>query len=302
MTETMTKNDFAEAVKAGVADRMGEDYEVTFQSVMKNNGTGKMGIIVRQIDDDIAPTIYIDGHCRETDEGIEADIDAAVDAVVSTYKHSRPGVSIDTAGLHDYARARERICFRLINAGKNTERLESLPYVMFQDLAVVFFIPVDLEKDGDASAIVQVTIRMMESWGVTTDDLLKAALENTPALYPAKFRLLGDMFGEMAGGTVEMSGSGPQVYVVTNDKCVNGAAVALYPGFLKSMSEKMGGNFYILPSSIHELLLIPDDGNADSQELRGMVAEVNATTVSAEEFLSDNIYRFSGKKESVSIV
>ena len=173
---------------------------------------------------------------------------------------------------------------------------------MFQDLAVVFFIPVSFDDDESATASAQVTIEMMESWGVDTDELFKAAMENTPVLFPARTKILGDMLEEMVGDDFQMPAGGPQIHVATNDKCVSGAAVALYPGYLKAVSDRIGGDFYILPSSIHELLLLPDDGDTDAQTLRGMVMDVNASTVSAEDFLSDNVYHYSREKDSVSIV
>lgn len=302
MTETMSKKDFAGAVRSRVEDRLGDGYEVSVQNVTKNNGTEWTAVLVKKDGESIAPTVYIDDYYHASDEDVEDYIGSAADYVVSMYSNGAGVPDIDTGFMYDYAKARERICFRLINAEKNTERLESLPYRMFQDLAVVFFIPVDIKGDEPASASAAVTIQMMEHWGVDTDELFRAALENTPALFPVSSKVLGDMLGEMTGVVPEMPVGGPQIHVVTNGKCVNGAAVALYPGFLKAMGERIGSDYFILPSSIHELLLLPDSGETDAQALRGMVMDVNASTVSAEEFLSDNVYRYSREKDSVSIV
>lgn len=301
MTETMNKKDFADAVRARVADFLGEDYEVAFQPVLKNNGTERLGIIVRRNGDSIAPTIYIDEHYHDTDEPVEDYIDSVAEAVVRTYKQSRPGVRFDLDSLQDYAKAREHICMKLVNAEKNAERLENIPHRNFLDLAVTFFIPVDMGDDSQGSASAQVTVQMMEAWGVSVDELYQAALENTPAIFPAKTQVLGDMLSGLMGEPVEIPEGGPKLYVATNEKSMNGATVALYPGYPKAVGEKLGSDFYILPSSIHELLFLPDDGETDASTLKGMVTEINATTVSEEEVLSDNVYHYSREADEVTI-
>ena len=300
MTEKLNKKDFAEAVKSKVVEKLGEGYEVSVQEITKNNDSKWTAILVKKDGDSICPTVYIDEYYQESDA--EGYIDEVAEYVVGIYEGGRSVPNIDTDVVKDYGKARELICFKLINAERNMERLEKMPYVMLQDLAVVFFIPVSFDDDESATASAQVTIEMMESWGVDTDELFRAAMENTPVLFPARTKVLGDMLEEMVGDDFQMHAGGPQIHVATNDKCVSGAAVALYPGYLKAVSDRIGSDFYILPSSIHELLLLPDDGDTDAQTLRGMVMDVNASTVSAEDFLSDNVYHYSREKDSVSIV
>ena len=83
--------------------------------------------------------------------------------------------------------------------------------------------------------------------------------------------------------------------VVSNERGLNGAASLFYPDQMDKVAEKIGGDYYILPSSIHEQLVVPDDGNMSSVDLGNMVREVNATQVSPEERLSDEVYHYDSK-------
>lgn len=89
--------------------------------------------------------------------------------------------------------------------------------------------------------------------------------------------------------------------ILTNERGINGAAVILYPGCLKEIGEITGLDLYILPSSIHELLVIPDDGNVYTHELKHMIHEVNESCVVEEEVLSDQLYHYSTEKNIIEI-
>ena len=90
-------------------------------------------------------------------------------------------------------------------------------------------------------------------------------------------------------------------FILTNERGINGAAVILYPGCLKEIGEITGLDLYILPSSIHELLVIPDDGNVYTHELKHMIHEVNESCVVEEEVLSDQLYHYSTEKNIIEI-
>ena len=84
----------------------------------------------------------------------------------------------------------------------------------------------------------------------------------------------------------------PVMLVATTQEVFMGAAVIQYPGFMEQAAEQIGGDFFVLPSSIHEVLLIPDDGKADFHELAAMVQSINETQVAPADRLSDNVYHY----------
>ena len=91
------------------------------------------------------------------------------------------------------------------------------------------------------------------------------------------------------------------LYVLTNKQAVHGAAVMLYEGELRKVSDRLGGDLAILPSSLHEVLLAPWTGRADSRGLREIVRNVNRTEVPDEEQLSDQVYRYILSEDRIEI-
>ena len=100
---------------------------------------------------------------------------------------------------------------------------------------------------------------------------------------------------EMLQETLQESSEMPTFFVVTNTERIDGAGVIFYPEFMDNMGELLGNDFFILPSSIHEMLILPDDGQVDAEMLRDMVKEVNATQVAPAERLTNDVYHFDTK-------
>ena len=88
--------------------------------------------------------------------------------------------------------------------------------------------------------------------------------------------------------------------VLTNNNSQLGAAVILYDGVLKDIAK--GEDLVILPSSIHEVLILKAKQNDSPAELKAMVQDVNATQVALEERLSDNVYKYNAKLDKIEIL
>ena len=138
-----------------------------------------------------------------------------------------------------------------------------------------------------------ITNQQLNAFGITAEQLHQDALENAPITHPASLRSMQEVMAEMMGMEPEdvMSGE-PTMLVATVEGSFMGASVIQYPGFMEQAAEKIGGDFFVLPSSIHEVLLIPDDGRQDFHELAAMVQTINETQVAPEERLSDNVYHY----------
>ena len=144
---------------------------------------------------------------------------------------------------------------------------------------------------------------MLEKWGVAGQDLFDLALKNTKRLFPPKLQSVESLLflneaENMLGERLE-----PYLqYVLTNDVSAHGAAVMLYPGLLQEIGEAAQGSFFILPSSIHETILIMDNGEMSAEELQYMVTEVNRTQVKTAEVLSDEVYRYDFREQKLVMV
>lgn len=138
--------------------------------------------------------------------------------------------------------------------------------------------------------------------GVTPEQLHADALENAPEMRPAVIKGMNEVMIEMMGldaaamfGMDELPQDEKMFATTVPDK-VAGAGVIAYQNFMDEAAERVGGDFFILPSSTHEVLLVKDDGEANFRELKAMVEEVNATQVAPEEKLTDSVYHYDSKE------
>lgn len=204
----------------------------------------------------------------------------------------------------DYDSIRERLAVCAVPVEGNEELLSSAPHKVKEDMALVYRI-----LTGDAEHIdsmIQVTNDMMERFGITPEQLHKDALASSAASRPVKFERLTKILSELSGEPEEVFAGGKPVdwaYVATTSGSpFFGAGVLFYPGFLQTASSVMGGGFYILPSSVHEVLLVKDDVRMSPGALRDMVRDINAEEVSDEDKLTDSIYYYSCEKDDFSLV
>jgi hypothetical protein len=191
------------------------------------------------------------------------------------------------------------IAMEVLATDRNADLLAKIPHQEMEDMAVVYRFVVSSDETGRASMLV--TNDLLEKMGVTPEQLHADALENAPELRPVVIKGMSEVIVDMMGEDVsEMFGIDefPQdemMYVATVPDKISGAGVIAYQEFMDQAAEKLGGDFYILPSSIHEILLVKDDGNVDFKDLKAMVEEVNATQVAPEEKLTDSVYHYDSK-------
>ena len=197
---------------------------------------------------------------------------------------------IDTI-LTDKNGVKKRLFITAMNTEDNAEFLSRAPHIEKEDLSIVCRVllsPEMLSQEGAAMASMVVTDKALERMGFTKEELFDEAFLNAPKLRPA--HLLTRI--ENILGYPEME-ENAGLYLVTTEDAVLGAAVIFYPGMMEAYSRMLKGGYYILPSSKHELLLLPDTEETDAATLIGIVKSINAEVVSADEKLSDSVYHYS---------
>lgn len=303
----MTIERFAEEMKDRIVKGMGEGYGAKVEQITKNNGVEMTGIRVWKKGRNVSPTIYVDDFYREVERGLS--LDEAGERAVATLKKGMPKDDLDLGFFKDYEGVKDRICFRLVNARENREMLEQVPHEMYLDLATVYFCPIEDKEIGQGT--IPITNQHMEMWGVTKDDLKEAAVRNTQRLYPPSCVSLDEILAEMMGfaqkqehGELPSCEADPLnpggMHVLTNRERTFGASVLLYEDYLQRVSEAMESDLYVIPSSIHECMILPktDEGNAD--DLARIIKEVNPT-IDPREVLSDSLYQYDRETQSLSI-
>lgn len=204
--------------------------------------------------------------------------------------------------VEDFELIRHRICYRLMNYGRNEELLKTMPHIRWLDLAIVLYIPVSV-KSGKGFYI-PVDNALVEKWGITdTDALFTEAFANTQKLFPGSVRDMEDVFKDY--DSVLEAGyenEDERMYIATNNEKFYGAAVVLYDNLLESFAQGIGRDLYLLPTSINEMTIVADlKGNA-AAELRKVLQNVNHETTEDKDFLSNNIYRYERGTGNISIV
>ena len=297
----MEFTNFTTLVQREVEKRAGENYRVKLNDVMKNNGVVLRGITLMQDDSNISPTIYLNPYYDAYENG-DTTLGTVIDEVIDTYERNKINRSIDMKFFLNYETVKSRIIFKLINTEKNRELLRDVPYIPFHDLSIVFQCLVSEERFGNASILIHNV--HLQLWKVNARELYECALENTPLLQGYELADMNTVLEEMKalGGIddeeIEDMQQEVPMYVLSNKSRINGASCILYKDILKDFAMVVDKDLYVLPSSIHEVILLPSDGTQESEQLKEMVKEINQSQVEKEEVLSDSVYYYRRSDDS----
>ena len=267
-------------------------------SVVKNNGMEKTGMILESDEYNIAPAIYLEEFFEQYQKGMS--IDRIVNEVLEFYEKVKVEEDYDVSQLSLYENVKKKVAFKLVNTEKNQQMLKEVPHIPLLDLSIVFYILVDVDEKG--SATIQIRNEHIENWNVNVEQLYKDAKLNVKCLIPARLMCMQHVIEKLCdiskGEEKDLLKAKfpPEnkefMYILTNSIHQFGAAVLAYPNILEMASRIIGEDFYLLPSSIHEVILIPKSKSPDLKDLNEMINEVNETQVQEEEVLSDHAYYY----------
>lgn len=281
-----------EAIKE-MRDRF-PDFDISKQEVSKLQGESYTGMAVRPENSEIGATLNLQDFYKALSFGmfLEDVMDSIERSVVSAVRHMP---HYDARVLEDYDRMKDALTVDLVPVAGNEEKLAQIPHKNVEDMALVYRFEEESSVYGSASILI--TNEMLVVYDITADqlheDAMKAAVQNRPAKLHNMNDVMRDMMGDMSG-LVPMNEPSP-LWVATVEGGQNGAGVIQYPGFLDQAAEALGGDFYVLPSSVHEVLLVADNGSMELGYLEEMVRSVNETEVSPAERLSNNVYHYDSK-------
>lgn len=290
---------FRETIVRRLQEKKGENVRVFSDRVKKNNGVILTGIMMEEKGCDTSPAIYIDEFYESYRKGTDfEDILLEIDKLFSENKIPD---NLDLSDFESYDKARTQIAFKLINYEKNWELLKKVPHKIFHNLAVVYYYIINKPPFyGEASIVIQ--NEHLKDWGICADELHENALRYTPKLFPVEI--------ECMDGTVQGAAENSQIseneetekrimYILSNKQKLQGAATMLYPRVMKTLAEKLQCDLYILPSSIHEVILMEKKPDIVPEALLFMVKQINATQVEESEVLADSVYLYSREKDKI---
>lgn len=269
-----------------IAERLdGKEVTVELTEVSKNNGQMRKAIVIRSAGSNVAPTIYYNAELSD-DEIAEYVVNAYVDSL-----DDQPELDMDEIMSEKYIKS--HVVPMLVNAGKNAESLDATVHKDFVgDLVITY--KVEIESANSADGFGRMTLKKshLEMIGMTEDEVHESAIANVQG--KGKVLSLASVMSDIMGADMPdmPDESEPSIMVITNKSRCLGAAMILDEDVAEKLRER--GDVYIIPSSIHELLVVSTEGEGnDPETLVSMIRNVNETAVSPEEFLSDNLYKFT---------
>lgn len=292
---------FQQTLAAEVSRLSASEMEVTIQSIKKNNGVVKNALCIHGKEKALAPVIYTDGLYERFRQGVS--IEHLAKLLLEQY-HNIPASASELAGsFQDFSKIRKHLYCRVVNYELNAEQLDSvIPCKRYMDLAFCCYLQISDISLGQAT--ITVTEAHCRQWGMTYHQIFPIAWENTVHDLPAHVQKLEDILREAVPEEDQkelenFSASAPPLYVLSNQNRCLGAICIMYPNVLKELAQKLRTNLYILPSSIHECILVPESGGFSTDELNEMIRSINRTQLEPQEVLSDHAYFYNFSQDAI---
>lgn len=296
----MNYSQFLEMITKEVREHTDPKAIIRIDSVQKINLPAMDGMTILLPGENTAPTIYLDSYYQEYLDG--ASLSSLAEKILSFHSENQTVKTCNLSFYTDFEQARKRIICRLVNYEMNQQLLEHVPHLCFLDLAIVYYYEAERNSFGNSGILVRNS--HIEMWDIDISQLHAIALCNTRVLLPFRVGTM-DMFAEITRIPLPPRDPDvPQMYILTNEQLCFGAVNMIYDDILHSLSDKVGGDFYVLPSSIHECLILPicSWNENEPQKLQSIVREINQKYVSVEEVLGNHIYRYRRATQHLGLV
>ncbi len=294
----MNKNNnyitFLDMIANCIRDVYKEEVIVEHSVSTKNNGVQMEGLMLRKVGEQVAPNFYLNQQFEEWKQGTKSLYEIVTEICHIFEEELQNNQHLAETICFEWDTMKQNIFLRLINRDKNMELLKKVPYMEFMDLAVVYFYSIDISKEVQGTVVL--TKEHQQLLGVTIEQLHQTAKENTRNLRPVKVYQMSDLIarvGEKLGiEGFEYNTEMNFMYLFSNESNMFGAIAMFFEEELKQFADKLNSNFYVLPSSIHEVILVPDNKMITLDKFIEMVRDINATQVQETEVLSDSVYYY----------
>ena len=304
-------NTFIMEITEMVKKMMGEEYSAKIYKIIKNNSLELDSLVLLKEGKNFAPNIYLLPYFEAYLEGTNMTV--LVERLCEIYQSCTAPVTEEKFN-YTFDEMKPYIIYRLVSYDKNTKLLEKIPHIKYLDLAITFHCLIHNKEDGIGT--IRITNEHMETWKVSLQELKVLAVRNTKKRFPAVIRSMNDVINNMLSEEIgeeedfskelinfntHNNSEHHKMYILSNPKGINGATCLLYENVLKKFTEQLHSDLFVLPSSIHEVILVPYDNTISKEALTEMVIDVNRTQVAKDEVLSDRVYYYSRKNNTISL-
>ena len=292
----MSFEEFCDEISGHIAYYL-SDYDietVKVEKVIKNNGIECTGVVIVLKEENIAPNIYLDYYYMLYKQG--RSLDDILTIISEEYVRARSTMERSNFDI-DMEHIRDNTIIKLVNYERNKDKLMECPYIMYMDMAITFRFMVKCDDVGVASALI--SNKEFKKWGITIDELYNIAMENTRRLFPESIRCMDEILPNIEELCIDEADR-KKLYVLSNTTGVNGATAILYKDVIKNFAHQVGKSLFIMPSSIHEMILLCSE-EVEKERLKALVKEVNKYIVSEIDFLSDTVYFYDLESDKIII-
>lgn len=298
-------NDVIKALKM----KLGEGYRIFPKEQRKNNELVLYGICIHKENESICPVVYPEEFILPYIMGV-LDAEKIADILLEQCRQGKISQNV-AACLGDFKLMKDKVRIRLVNYGANSSELEGVPHRKFLDLAITYYLDMQADLAGQNGAGA-VTNALMDMWGVSEDELYRLGVESLLAedafhttdifdLIRQSAQEEQDTQMEEAIAELQKDHGRPKMYVVTNQGRFYGANCLLNTSFLQEMAEDSGCSLIIFPSSVHELVILPQKNGYENRMGTKDIQEINYEYLPKDEWLSNSIYRYDREKKEVSV-
>jgi len=294
----MSYETFCERMKDILQQYYGVEANVRLQSVQKVNGVILHGITVMREGSTIMPTLYLEYYFDQYNDGIP--LHEIVHRFVLEYDNACINDDFDIAFFEFYEQVKPHLGFKLLNYEMNRNLLKEIPHKRYLDLAIVCYCNIVDDRIGKGTILIR--NEHLDIWKVDGGTVIKDSMMNMPVMFPPDIINMADLLRELYNDPLRLICVILPMYVLTTKARMYGAAALLYNGQLEAIAQEVEGDFYLLPSSIHEIIILPKKYAAEEEYLSQMVDEINHEQVDLEEILSNHAYLYSNlTKEIISL-
>ena len=293
----MVTNTYRLMIMDGLKERYPE-YEFYTEKVTKNNGYCYDGIFVK-LDESISYAPIIP--CEEYEEALACDAMTLEEILDEIDRLLQTRFPLKNIPVLDFEQIKDKLRVRVVNYKKNQRRVKDMPHKQFFDLAIICRIVFVIDDNTEASIMVQ--NRLLSAWKITEEVLFETAYKNTFQDKKVRIRSMYDVLCsilEQEGKVIpqNMYDDG-QMYVADMNTERDGSICILQKEALRQFAEEKGCDVYIIPSSIHELILVLNQKGADWKELRETLLRANKNDVLEEEVLSEHVYQYVRETDEI---
>jgi len=279
-----------------------EGYDFKVEKIVKNNDYTYDGVCIRSEKGEIFPVVPL----KLLEEKYKEEKN--MEPLVETFRKSiNSELKMNFWFIMEYENVRDSIMLRVVNYDMNRGFLETVPHRRYLDLAVAYMVEIPDKEDMNKVYNAMVSDKLMAEWGITEEELYETARKNYFAKRPTVIKDMRTVLLELMGIDVDdeefpEDDREPNMYVMSNSNNKHGAVAILDIDTIRRLAGRLGRNLYLLPSSTHELVIIPEYEEADEKTFLALIRDTNENVICRMEWLSHNMYYYDRACNMIKVI